>query len=789
MKQFLRNFKKQKTVGILNICGLSLGIMAALSVGLWAVNELTFDNFHVNGDRMYRVVQEFSLQGEEVKAATSFKPLGELVAAEIPEIEQMCRIYKERDGITIKNEVHFGLTAVMTDYSFFSFFSFPMKEADPKIVFSAPDNVILSESTAKKFFGEKDPIGEKISYHGHNFSVSGIMYDIPKNSHLQTDIVFPLFGYFGTWGWDSSFSYDTYFIVSDNANIASLEERISEINRIGMKVFPEREDGRSEVKLQPLKDIHLGSSGFTFDSAVKGDKKLLIVFIITAAAILIIACINFTNLFISTSFIRAKGIGIKKSQGAGKGLLIAEFYRETSVYVLISIALGLLFTILTLPVFNSYTGSHITVDFTSPRLYIFSFGLGIITIIMAGTFPAIQMTRFGIIETLSSKFRGKNMSVMQKGLIILQFVSSICLLIVVSFFGRQINQILTQDLGFENNNIIYVKGWRDFGSDYKSLRNSFANDPYISDVAVKQYDLPIRMGNGVGGMSVETGEKVLLDLSEVSPNYFDFFRMEFVAGENPLTLESAPEQRYCVLNERAVQMLGLSDPIDKSFVFVSIGNARSESNGQKFIVKGVVRDSYVKSLYQEPDAQMYLNLSRDDHNPIFFKVNGDPQRAIKSIEKKWKEKVTDAPFEYHFLNEAYENLYTSEVNTRNVLSYAMIITLVITIAGLYAMGFYSTQRRKKEVGIRKINGATITDLLLLLNKDILIGVSIAFVIACPVSWLYLRNWLSGFVVKTPLSLWIFILMGIIAGLTALITVSYQTWKAAAANPVDSIKNE
>lgn len=787
MKQFIRNFKKQKTVSILNICGLSLGIMVSLTVGLWAVNELTFDDFHVNGDKMYRVVQSFELNNKPLRAATSFEPLGEIAAAEIPDIVQMCRVYKENNGVTINNKVNFGLTAIMTDYDFFSFFTFPMKEGDAKTAFSAPDNVIITESTARKYFANEDPIGQKISYHGYNFSVSGIMYDMPRNSHIQADIVFPLFGYFGDWGWNSSFSYDTYFILSNNADIPSIQNKLTQINKSGAAAF--LKETYNEVELEPLKDVHFSKTDPTFDSAVKGDKKLLGIFIITAITILVIACINFTNLFISTSFIRAKSIGIRKSQGASKALLMIDFYKETLLYVLISVIGGLVLAILTLPVFNSYTRSYITIDFSSPQLYIFIISLIIITTLIAGSFPAFRMTQFGIIETLKSKFRGKKMSVFQKILIIIQFTSSLCLLIVVFFFGRQIDHILSQDLRFDTQNVIYVNGWRDFGANYKTLRNDLVRDPSIVDVAMKQYNLPIRMGNGIGAKNIETGEQIMMDMSEVSPNYFDFFGMTFVAGENPLTLESAPDLNYCVINERAAEVLGLKNPVDNSFILISIGGARIEKDGQSFIVKGVVRDSYVKSLYQEPDPQMYLNLSRDDHNPIFFKIVGNPQKAIKVIETKWKEMVPDTPFEYHFLNETYQNLYLSEMNTRHVLSYALFITFVITVTGLYAMIFYSTQRRIKEIGIRKINGATIKDLLLLLNKDILLWIIISFVIACPISYLYLTNWLDTFIVKTTLSPWVFVLAGLITCLIALLTVSFQTWRAANANPVDSLKNE
>ena len=523
---------------------------------------------------------------------------------------------------------------------------------------------------------------------------------------------------------------------------------------------------------------------------MKGDKSFLQILVFTALVILIIGCINFTNLFISTAFIRARSIGIKKSQGAGRRTLILEFYKETAVYVFISVVGGLLLAMLTLPVFNNYTGSTTVLDFYNPQLYVFLFCLIIVTILIAGSFPAFRMTKFGIIETIGGKFRGKKMSAFQKALVIIQFTSSISLLIIVFFFGRQIDTLLSQDLGFDNKNVFYVNGWGAFGADYKSLRNELRKNPAIADVAMKQYDLPLRMGNGVGVRSLDGDEAILIDLSEVSPNYFDFFDMEFLAGENPLWLETAANSRYCVINEAAARALGLEDnPVDASFMYISIGQKLIENDGKTYTVKGVIRDSYVKSLHETPGAQMYLNLSRDDHNPIFIRTVGNPQDAIQAMEKMWKEINPNVPFEYHFLDETYDAQYKAEMNARNVLSYALLITFIISAAGLFAIAFYSTQRRIKEIGIRKINGAKVTDLLLLLNKDVVVWVVISFLIACPIAYVFLYNWLDDFVVKTSLSWWVFLIAGVLSALVALITVSYQTWRTATTNPIESLKTE
>lgn len=787
MKQFIRNFNKQKVVGTLNICSLSLSIMVSIVVGLWAINELTYDNFYPDGDRMYRVVQDFDLNGKRIRAATSFQPLGEIAEKELPSIEQMCRVVRRPMGVTFHDMVHFGVASIVTDHNFFSFFGFPLKEGDPETAFSGINNAIITESAAKKYFPGEDPIGQRIVSHGSDFFISAVMYDIPRNSHMLAEVIFPFFGSFKR-GWDSGFHYDTYFILLPDADKELIGERLTLINKAGAGKF--LQDAYNEVKLEPVREIHFSKTEPEFEYAVKGDKGFLQILVFTALIILIIGCINFTNLFISTAFIRAKSIGIKKSQGAGRKTLILEFYKETAIYVLIAVAGGLLLAMLTLPVFNNYTDSMTVINFTNPQLYIFLFCLIVVTVLVAGSFPAFRMTQFGIIDTLGGKFRGKKMSVFQKVLVIIQFTSSISLLIIVFFFGRQIDTLLSQDLGFNNKNVFYVNGWGWFGADYKALRDELKKNPAIADVAMKQYDLPLRTGNGVGVRNMDGGDAMLVDFSEVSPNYFDFFDMEFVEGENPLWLETARDARWCVINETLARALGVEDnPVDAPFIYISIGQKLIENDGKSYIIKGVIRDSYVKSLHEIPGPQLYVNLSRDDHNPIFVRTIGNPQDALQAMEKMWKEVNPNVPFEYHFLDEAYDAQYKAEMNARNVLGYALLITFIISAAGLFAIAFYSTQRRVKEIGIRKINGAKVADLLLLLNKDVVVWVLISFLIACPIAYIFLYNWLDGFVVKTSLSPWVFLMAGVISALVALITVSYQTWRTATANPIESLKTE
>ncbi len=434
-------------------------------------------------------------------------------------------------------------------------------------------------------------------------------------------------------------------------------------------------------------------------------------------------------------------------------------------------------------------------DFTDPRLYLFLAALIVVVVAMAGSFPALYMTRFGIIETLRGRFRGRRASWFQKGLMTVQFTASIFLLIVVMFFGRQIDTILGHDLGFDKENVIYVNGSGSFGTDLDNFRDQMTRTPSISDVAMLQYQLPMYMGYAASAERTDGARSAMTDVVQVSDNYFDFFDMRFVWGENPLHLETARAENLCVVNERFMEMLEIEyGPLSArpEFIFRFIGGGGSDSSdtdGRTYRIAGVIGDSYVKSLHEAPGPQMYVNLGREDYNPVLFKVAGDPQEALRVIEERWAEVNPDVPFEAGFLDEAYDRLYREEADSRNVLGYAMIITVLITVAGLFAMNYYMTQRRVKEIGIRKINGATLGDLLLLLNRGIVWQVAVSFAMAAAVSWLFLRSWLGGFIVQTSLSGWVFALAGLAACILALATVSWQTWKTATANPVESLKSE
>ena len=533
--------------------------------------------------------------------------------------------------------------------------------------------------------------------------------------------------------------------------------------------------------LESLNDIHFSS--LYYDPIIKGNRSLVMIFVITALVILIISCINFTNLFVSTSFIRAKAIGIKKTIGAKKWRLIREFFIETAFYVLLAIVTGLILATTILPAFNNFTHASVSLDFSSPHIYLFLIVLSVFVIILAGSFPALYMTRFSILETLKGKFKGKNMSLLKKSLVITQFVASIALLIVVTFMQKQLNYILSYDLGFDKEHVIFVRGAESFKQNYQALEGEFLQEPSITAVSRKNA-LPMDWTQGLSIRTVpwDNKQSVLMDICYVEPNYFDFFDMNIIDGENPFFLESSALADV-VINESAARILGYENPVGEVI--------EADETGLRLTIRGVVRDAHVRSLHQIVDPQVYIKLTEDQWwQPVFFfKINGNPGRAITFIEQKWKEREAEYPFACYFLDDTYNQLYTAEKNAGKVFAFAMLITLIITVAGLFAMVYYATQRRMKEVAIRKVYGASLKDVFVLLNKSFMLWVAIAFAIACPVAYYGLYKWLDSFAVKTSLNVWVFLLVGLVAFLITLLTTGYQTWKVATTNPVEAIKNE
>jgi putative ABC transport system permease protein len=717
--------------------------------------------------------------GKPVKLGSTLEMVGRIAKDECPAVEDMCRIFYTGADIQVNNIYYMRQPSIIVDANFFTFFSFRLKQGDPENVLSAPNKAVISETVALRFFSGQDPVGQTFRFETQEFEVSGVMKNIPSNSSLQADIVFtfPPSGVFlenpGRFDTDA---YITFFLMHEKSDIQSIEEQVLQTFT---KKYPEVEAFGFKIEFEPLNKMHF-STGFIVEYIRKGNKQMVIILAITALVILVISCINFINLFISTSFIRAGAIAIKKVHGANKWNLIREFYIETAFYALISIAIGLWLAQVILPVFNNFTQSSLAIDYLSIHLYLFIILLFTVTVFLAGTIPAFHLTHLNIAETLKGKYKGKQMSFLPKCLIVLQFTASIALLIVVIFMQKQVNFVMAQDLGFNKENVLYVQGYNNFSKNYDAIRGELLKYPAIRDITMKT-SLPTVWAGNMGVKKFGSDDvPVTVEMCPTQPNYFDFFEMRFIAGENPF--RSNQFTIDVVVNERCAELLGLDNPLEQFIDML----------GHKMPVRGVIRNAQVRSFHTVPDPQMYVTFFNygATGNPIFFKIAGNPQQAIGVIEQAWKEKEPDYPFEYHFLDETYQQLYSSEMNTGKVLKFAIVITFMISVAGLFATAFYSTQRRRKEIAIRKVHGASVSDLLLLLNKNFIVLILIAFVLGSVAAWFFLEKfWLKTFIVQAPLSIGVFAGVGLVACAVALLTVSWQTWSAATTNPVEVIKKE
>jgi len=776
---FRSSFLKHRTTNLLSIGGLSLGIAIALVLGWWAINEMKFDLFHADSHKIYRVCREGYLNNETVKIGTVCAPLSHEAKERLPQIQESLRITTTGKALIKVGELtNYEESIYLADSNFFQFFSYPIKTGDINSCFNDPNQIVITESFAIKYFGGENPIGQIVNVHNRDWQVSAVMYDVPNNSHLQFDALCAISGVpnLDNNAWGNRDMYGTYVKIAEHADAEDLAKGIT---ALAHESFPPYAQIDLHHFLQPLNDIHFNTEYFRFDYALKSDKRFVMIFLFMAIAILVIACINFTNLFVSTSFLRAKSIGLKKANGASKGSLIREFYIETSLYVLLSVIAGIGLAILFLPMFNQLANSNIAFDFSNVYFWSLIVGITVLTILMAGTFPALYLTKFKAAAILKGEFNGRNISVLQKGLVILQFAASIVLLVTVVSIKKQVHFVQSADLGFNKSNMVYVNATGAFSASYETIKQELERSHAILEVTAKNC-IPSDWNQGVGIHTQETRENPhIMEVCSIKDNYLDLMEIRVVKGEDISNYHDS--LNYVMVNEQAASALGIDkNPIDQ---IIYTGN-------DPYIVKGVLKDVKTKSLHSRVDPQVYNRLSAvEPRNVLMIRISDDTQSAIKAIETKWKEANPEYPFEYHFLDTTYDELYHNEIRAGRIVTWGMIVALFITMMGLFAMARYTTERRTKEIGLRKVNGAEVFDILILLNKDFLKWVLIALVAAIPISWYTVNGWLNDFAYRTGLSWWIFAMAGSIALIIALATVSWQTFLAARRNPVEALRYE
>ncbi len=778
-KEIVRSFNRNISTGILSILGLTVSITIALLIGFWSLNEFSYDKFHNNYENKYRLCRKGFLNNESVLLGSECVPAGKDVSERFPEVESYLRVTPTgRQVVTVGTEHYFVEDILATDKNFFEFFNFRLISGNPAQCLESTNTVVIDEKLAKTWFANENPIGQIIEIVGKKWTISAIAENTPANTHLRYKIILPINGI--EWivnnKWGERDNILTYFQLKPGTDTKQLSANVT---KLAYDAFPLLKQFKIEHFMQRLDEIHF-SWGFRFDIVRVMDKRILFIFITIASLILLIACFNFINLFISTAFLRSKSIGIRKIVGSSKGQLYMSSFAETSFYIIGASLIALVLSFLLLPWFNQLTGTSIAFDFANPGLYLFIGSLLIVTVLISGIVPMVYITSQNPGEIIRSKNKGKNVSVLQRGLVIAQFTASIILISSALVIKKQIQFIQTKDLGFNKENMIYLNPRGKFSSDYQMVRQELMKMPGITDVTAKSC-LPSDWNNGNPVTSENNPEsKWIMEICDIKDNFVSAMGFQVVKGEIPWD-SSLNSSFDCMINEQAAKALGFDDPIGKQIGLYQ--------RNDKYTIRGILKDANTKSLHRVVDPQIYIKLSdlKDWH--VFFIKTNNTQQAIQSVQSLWNKLNPESPLEYHFLDQVYENLYEVERTANRVVTIGMFIAIFLAFMGLFAIAHYTSLRRVKEVGVRKVNGAKTAEIINLLNRDFIAMVIIAFAVATPVSYYAMLKWLGNFAFKTSLSWWIFILSGILAIGVALITVSWQSWRAATRNPVEALRYE
>ena len=774
----IRIFRKHKIYSIINIAGLSLGMAICILILLWVQDELSYDRFNANADQIYRVCFSDLWSGERVKFSSTPTGIGPALQQDFPEVINSARLYRMPDVLVGHEEKRVVEEYVfLADPSLFELFSFPFVKGDPRSALSDPHSVVLSEQAAVKFFGSSDPVGKILTLGSSNdFIVTGVFKDIPQNSHLRFEILLP-FQFLKELGIDlqqwTHWAYYTYILLHPESRKIE-DQRLTEYYQSHVSSFE-----NVQMHLVPLKDIHLRSQAIGGIGA-DGDIKYVYVFSFIAFLVLLIACINFMNLATAKSGIRAKEIGMRKVVGAHRRDIIRQFFGESILQAFISLFFALALVKVLLPLFDQITTKELSLDLTGNLLlYLGLLGIAVFTGIVAGSYPALFLSSFHplvVLKELGSS-QVKARTVFRKVLVITQFSLTIIMIISTIIIANQIKYMRDKKLGFNQDHLVVLSLTSSLTKNYDALKREILQNPSILDVTGASswqfHGTPSDLWRG------DTPDKnVRVFFNNVDEDFLKTFRMEMAEGRF-FSREFSEDRNNFVLNETAVKAMGLKDPVGKPMTI----------SRRKGTVVGVIKDFHFETLGRRIGA-LCLFAPGEGFRYLFARVS--PQNldvTIRFIHGVWEKFESHYPFHYQFFDDDFDSLYRSERRIGTIVKYFSVLAIFISCLGLFGLATFMAERRTKEIGIRRVLGASFMEIVILLIKEFAKWVLVSNAIAWPVAYFIMNKWLENFAYRTEIGAGIFLAS---AGLTlgiALLTVSFQSIKAATANPVDSLRYE
>ncbi len=777
LKVVLRRMMRQKVFSFINIAGLAIGMAVCILILLWVQDELSYDRFHQNAENIYRVVMNDQRYGM-VWPVVSI-PLGPALRQEFPEITDSVRIF-DFIGLATRGEKKFDEIGAFVDPSFFNIFSFKFVEGDSRTALQDPTSIVLSQGLAKKIFGNEDPIGENLKLNNDlDLNVTGVIEDMPQNSHLHLAFLasFKIFEQKDrdptNWG---RFQVYTYIQLQDHTLMESVKKKIAGIlQEHGVRSGP-------KLELEPMTRIHL--------YAQDGGGNILYVYIfsIIAIFILVIACINFMNLTTARSSTRTKEIGMRKVTGAQRTDLIKQFLGESVLISLIALAFAIVLVILMLPAFNDLANKQMTFfPDNSGNLIPGFLGIVIFTGLLAGGYPAFFLSSFkpsNILRgSLTPTSRGKQKTLFRKALVVFQFAISVFMIISTLVIFRQLHFISNRNLGFQKKHVLSIPMRGNSSQVYEAFKSELLRDPGIQNVtAVSESPIvigKIHMGYEWEGKDPDKESRMYEIL--VDHDFVNTMNMTIVQGRDFSREYTTDASKAFILNEAAVKYMDIESPVGKDFSF----------GAREGTIIGIVKDFHFRPLHEEIEP-LVMFIEPEKFNYLCIKIESEVSGLpgiIEYIERLWKKFEPSFPFSYNFLDETFDWLYRSEQRTGRIFGYFTFLAIFVSCLGIFGLAAQISEQRAKEIGIRKVMGASVSGIALLLSKDFMKWIMIANVIAWPSAYYAVKKWLQNFAYRANLGVEIFIFAFTIAFFIALITVSFQVIRVALSNPVDSLRYE
>ncbi len=823
-----RNAIRNKQFTFLNLIGLTIGIAISLAIGLYVYDESTYDTFESNGDRIYRIDQPMIWGDWNTRFPVTGPGVAEAIREDIPDFEQVTRIHTEGEcairipGDLPKNFVESNF--FYADDNFFKVFDFPFVAGDPTTALRDPNSVVITERTAQRYFGSENPMGKLVELKLNDttyksFTVKGVLHDLPEKSHLKIDALAAInsIGLMRTNSWTWIWTTNgTYGLVKKGTDAAALEEKLQALPpkwaaETTQKIFNQNFAAYTAGKkwglyLHPLREIYLSSSPGYHPFGPTGNPQFVVVFGVVGILVLVLSCINFMNLSTARSGNRAKEVGIRKVLGSQKGILIRQFIVESTLYVLVATVLALLVVQLSLGAFNALADKHLTLlsQFANPWFLIILFVFVVLVGVLAGSYPAFYLSAFQPAETLKGKIRsGFRRSAVRNVLVVFQFTVSIALIICTFFVQKQLSFATTMSVGIDRSNVLQLQYMEQLGTKLDVLKNQLAGDPAFTHVA-ESYSIPPNVWEG-DRYKAEGPDKPVLELSymRVDEQYLPLLGVEFLAGRN-FDPANVADKHKVILNEQAVRELGWGtreqwvkdSPLGKHVI-------QAFGKEEQLEVLGVVKDFNFNSTRERILPLLVMHGDNDLHwsyhsGPRYLSIRLNPgaaqnademQTVIDKVQARVKAIDPSVVFQYHFMDEGFDNAFRSERRMAVILNIFTVLAVAIACLGLFGLAAFSAEQRLKELGIRKVMGAKVHELVVLFASEFTRLVAVAIVIAVPLAWFLANKWLSNFAYRAPMSAWVFIVAAGSALAIAGITVSYQALAAAKANPVDTLRNE